>query len=87
MKTLEEIKAAAAELSPDEQFELFRWCTQSDAFKARQLEALKREVARGIHDLEEGKYTSYQSEELTVLKDEIARSGRERQERVSRKQH
>ena len=32
MSTIDEIKAAAAGLNPDEQVELFRWWVQSDAF-------------------------------------------------------
>jgi hypothetical protein len=85
VKTLEEIKAAAAELSPEDQFELFRWWTQSDAFKSRQLEALQRELALGIDDLENGRHTSYQAYELRELADEIGRAGRERQQKPSRK--
>jgi hypothetical protein len=41
MSALEKIKAAAAELGPDEQYELFRWWIESDAFRQRQLAALK----------------------------------------------
>jgi hypothetical protein len=42
MKAVEKIKAAAAELNPDEQVELFRWWVESDTFKTRQLATLKR---------------------------------------------
>jgi hypothetical protein len=49
MRTIEEIKAAAAELSPDEQVELFRWWIESDTFKQQQLAALKRDLAAGAH--------------------------------------
>jgi hypothetical protein len=59
VSTLEEIKAAAAALKPDEQVELFRWWTQSDAFRARQLAALKRELALGIEPLEHGRYRTF----------------------------
>ena len=43
MKPAEKIKAAAAELNPDEQVELFRWWVESDTFKTRQLAALNRD--------------------------------------------
>ncbi|MEO6033938.1 MAG: hypothetical protein ABIQ35_01655 [Verrucomicrobiota bacterium] len=55
MKAVEKIKAAAAELNPDEQVELFRWWVESDTFKTRQLAALKRDLAVGIQDLENGR--------------------------------
>jgi hypothetical protein len=59
VSTLEEIKAAAAALNAEEQVELFRWWTQSDAFKVRQLAALKRELALGIEQLEHGRYRTF----------------------------
>ena len=42
MSAVEKIKAAAAELNPDEQVELFRWWVESDTFKQRHLAVLKR---------------------------------------------
>ena len=33
MTAVEKIKEAAARLNPDEQYELFRWWAESDAFK------------------------------------------------------
>lgn len=48
------IKAAAAELNPDEQVELFRGWVGSDTLKPRQLAALKRDIAIGIEQLENG---------------------------------
>jgi hypothetical protein len=59
VSTLEEIKTAAAALNAEEQVELFRWWTQSDAFKVRQLAALKRELALGIERLEHGRYRTF----------------------------
>jgi hypothetical protein len=53
MSTIDEIKAASAALNPDEQAELFQWWVQSDAFKARQLAALKRDLAAGIEQLDQ----------------------------------
>lgn len=59
MSALDQVKAAAAALNPDEQVEFFRWWTQSDAFRARQLAALKRDLAIGIEQLEHGRYRTY----------------------------
>ena len=52
MSKIEEIKTAAAELGPEDQFELFRWWVQSDTFKQKQLAALKHDLAAGLADLE-----------------------------------
>ena len=78
MSAVEKIKLAAAELGPDEQYELFRWWTESDAFRQRQLVALKRDVASGIADLENGNYQSYDETNVMQLAEEIGRAGRER---------
>ena len=59
MSAVEKIKLAAAELNPDEQYELFRWWTESNAFKQRQLFALKCEIMSGLADLEDGRYRDY----------------------------
>jgi len=56
MNAVEKIKAAAAQLDPDEQVELFRWWVESDTFKQRQLAALKRDLATGLEQLESGRY-------------------------------
>jgi hypothetical protein len=78
MSTLDEIKAATERLKPDEQEELFKWWVQSDAFKARQLAVLKREIAAGIDQLEHGKYVSYDDASVMRLTEEIGKAGRER---------
>ena len=52
MTAVAEIKAPAAKLKPDEQFELFRWWVGSDTFKEGHLAALKREIATGVEGLE-----------------------------------
>jgi hypothetical protein len=78
VSTLEEIKAATKRLKPDEQVELFNWWVQSDAFKARQLAALKRELAVGIGQLEQGRYRTYDDTNVMQLAEEVGRSGRER---------
>ena len=78
MSAVEKIKAAAAELGPDEQYELFRWWTHSDAFRQRQLAALKEDVASGIEDLEAGRYQIYDDTNLMQLAEDVGRTGRER---------
>ena len=78
MSAVEKIKAAAAELNPDEQIELFRWWVESDTFKQRHLAALKREVAIGVEDLERGRYQTYIDANVMQLAENVGRSGRER---------
>jgi len=78
MSAVEKIKAAAAELGPDEQYELFRWWTDSDAFRRRQLAALKRDTAAGIASLDQGRYQAYDETNVMQLAEDIGRAGRER---------
>ena len=78
MNAVEKIKAAAAELDPDEQMELFRWWVQSDVFKQRQLAALKRDLALGIEHLETGRYRTYTEANVMQLAEDVGQSGRER---------
>lgn len=78
MSAIEKIKAAAAELGPDEQFELFRWWVESDSFKQRQLAALKHDIAIGVEDLERDRYRTYSDSNVMQLAEDIGRSGRER---------
>jgi hypothetical protein len=78
MSTVEEIKAAAAGLNPDQQVELFRWWTQSDTFKARHLAALKRDLAAGIEQLDQGRYRTYDDANVMQLAEEFAQSGAKR---------
>ena len=73
MNAVEKIKAAAAELEPDERVELFRWWVESPEFKQGQLAALKREIAKGIHDLENGRYQTYDETNAMQLAEEIGR--------------
>lgn len=74
MTAVEKIKAAAAELNPDEQAELFRWWIESDTFKQRQLAALKRDLATGIEQLENGNYETYTDSNLMQLAEDVGRS-------------
>lgn len=78
MRTVEEIKAAAAALNADEQVELFQWWVQTETFKQRQLATLKRELATGIDDLEHGRYQTYTDSNAMQLAEEVGKSARER---------
>jgi len=78
MSAVEKIKLAAAELGPDEQYELFCWWTGSDAFRERQLAALKRDIAAGIASLDSGRYQTYDDTNVMQLAEDIGRAGRER---------
>ena len=78
MSAVEKIKATAAELGPDEQYELFRWWTESDAFRERQLASLKRDIAAGIASLDSGQYRIYDYTNVMQLAEDIGRAGRER---------
>ena len=78
MSAVEKIKAAAAKLNPDEQVELFRWWVESDTFKQRQLAALKRDLAVGIEQLEDGRYRAYDDNNVMQLAEDVGRSGRAR---------
>jgi len=78
MSVLEKAKAAAAKLGPDEQYEFFRWWVESDAFKARQLAALKRDIATGIDQLDSGHYQTYTDANVMQLAEDVGRAGRER---------
>ena len=78
MSAVEKIKAAATELNSDEQYELFRWWVESDSFKQHQLAALKRDIAIGLDDLENGRYRNYSDSNVMQLAEDVGRSGRER---------
>jgi len=75
---VEKIKAAAAQLDPDEQAELFRWWVESDTFKQRQLAALKRDLTAGLEQLESGRYRTYDDTNVMQLAEDVGRTGRER---------
>ncbi len=78
MSTLEEIKAAAARLDPDDQVELFKWWTTSATFKARQLAGLRKAIAAGIDQLDCGRFRTYHDSNLMKLAEEVGRAGRKR---------
>ena len=78
MNAVEKIKAAAVQLDPDEQVELFRWWVESDTFKQRQLAALKRDLAAGLEQLDSGRYQTYDDTSIMQLAEDVGRAGRER---------
>lgn len=78
MSVLEKVKAAAAKLNPDEQYEFFRWWVESDAFKKRQLAALKRDIMTGIDQLDSGQYRAFTEANVMRLAEDTGRVGRER---------
>jgi hypothetical protein len=84
MSAVEKIKAAAAELDPDEQVELFRWWVESDMFKQRQLAALKRDIAIGLDQLDNGRYQTYDDANVMQLAKEVGQAGRERLKNASK---
>jgi len=85
MSAVEKIKAAAAKLNPDEQFDLFRLWVNSDTFKQRQLAALKRDLAVGIEQLENGRYRTYDDTNVMQLADELIHNGRKRLKKSRKK--
>jgi hypothetical protein len=78
MSVLEKVKAAAAKLDPDEQYEFFRWWVESDSFKTRQLAALKRDIAVGIDQLDSGHYQTFTSATVMQLAENVGQEGRDR---------
>lgn len=78
MSAVEKIKLAVAELDPDEQHELFRWWTDSDAFRQRQFAALKHRISSGIDDLNDGHYQTYDDTNVMQLAEDVGRAGRDR---------
>ncbi len=78
MSTVEEIKAAALKLSPDEQYEVFRWWLETDAFRKREVKTLQSELAIGIDQLDQGRFTTYNEASLAGLAEAIKNSGRKR---------
>jgi len=78
MSAVEKLKAAAAQLDPDEQAELFRWWVESDTFKQRQLAALKHDLALGLEQLERGQYQTCGESDVMRLAEDVSRAGRER---------
>jgi hypothetical protein len=74
MSKLEEIKAATAALNPEDQMELFNWWIQTETFKTRQLAALRRALAVGLEQLEQGRYRTYDDSSVIQLAGEVGRA-------------
>ena len=85
MSAVEKIKAATARLNPDEQYELFRWWVESDGFRRRQLAALKQDIAKGIDDLENGRYRTYSDTDVMQLAEDVGQAGRKRSAKAHKK--
>jgi len=56
MSAVEKLNWPAAELNPDEHLKLFRWWTESGGFRSASFAALKRDIAAGIDDLDNGRF-------------------------------
>ncbi|MEK7677202.1 MAG: hypothetical protein AAB676_15345 [Verrucomicrobiota bacterium] len=54
MSTVEEIKAAAASLKPEERFALYQWLYDSEELRRLRLAELKRDIAIGIEEADRG---------------------------------
>ena len=54
MSTVQEIKAAAFQLSPHELLELSEWLANSEAVRRLRLEELRRDLAVGIGQADRG---------------------------------
>jgi len=78
MNAVEKIKAAAAELDPDERVKLFRLWVESPEFKQGQLAALKREIDQGIEDLENARCHTYDVDNAMQFAEEVGQYGLER---------
>lgn len=57
MSTVEEIKRAAANLSPKERVELFQWLDKSEELRRARYQQLKRDIAVGIEEADRGETT------------------------------
>ncbi len=85
MSKLEELKAATAALTAEDQMELFNWWIRTDVFKARQLAALKRDLALGLEQLEHGQYRTYDDSNIMQFAEDVGKAGRERQKNPRKK--
>jgi hypothetical protein len=74
MTTVEEIKKAAANLSPDEQVELFQWLENSDELRRLRYGQLKRDIAAGIQEADRGETSLLDIEQIKSIVRERANS-------------
>ncbi|MSU26445.1 MAG: hypothetical protein CK546_03185 [Pedosphaera sp.] len=54
MSTLEEIKAAAEQVSAEDRYELLHWLAGSEDVRRRDLEELRRAIAIGVAQADQG---------------------------------
>ena len=54
MSTVQDIKSAAARLSPRERLQLLNWLSDSEEIKKLRLEALRRDLLVGIKQADRG---------------------------------
>ena len=79
MSTLQEIKPAIASLPQDEQFELWKWLSESRAVRQFNEEEFRREVQLGLEDLERGRYLQLKDDQaLREYMDGVKARGRAR---------
>jgi hypothetical protein len=85
MRTVEDIKVAAAALSSDEQQELFEWWIQTPTFRDGHLQSLKRLLDSGLDHLRGGQYEAYDDANIMRLAEEVGKTGRKRLEHARKK--
>lgn len=77
--TVEEIKAEAAKLSPDEQFSLVQWIEESGGIRELRRAALVREIEIGLDDLRKGDVVECNGDaELSSFLSDVKARGRKR---------
>jgi hypothetical protein len=64
MSTVTEMKAATKSLSPQEQWELYRWLGESKDVQKFRHEELRREIARGIEQADRGEMALLNVEDM-----------------------
>jgi hypothetical protein len=76
--TVEELKAEAAKLPPDDRFALAEWIEQSDDIRTMRRAALIRDIELGIGQLERGDYVECRGDaELSSFFEGVKSRGRE----------
>jgi len=76
--TVEELKAEAAKLPPDDRFALAEWIECNDDVRALRQAALAREVKVGLQQLDRGEYVECKTDaELGAFFDGVKTRGRE----------
>lgn len=76
--SVEELKAAAAKLSPRERIELLEWIQQADDIRELRRAALVREIEVGLTQLDRGEAVECKDDgELRTLMNGVKARGRE----------